>query len=383
MLRFHEFLGLQTNAYLANEVIENRSLKNLKKLYFSWYTKYYVQNLVFFCVFIISLLLPREKLSSDNFFIVHHKKFYIPPSLQMNFFIKLYPWFFSSIFLLLPRHKLISLFKKSVYEFYFHKLSLKKFCNKRKWRILILQYGCSLSLMNYFIHVVADEFFHYKSLSKFKVQFSAHFEPIVGLLSNLRQDNIINQISMYQHGCFEIPLKDQKYEKYHFDDIILKYSFSKEWIQKNFVKKVNCKFHLPTDVRGFYENLYSKNFVLAYCSSGETIVDNSVCELIRGLVLKNDFNVSLIFYPHPTSVVRLKKSLSKSFVTFMKKRHHDIDLCVTNISSIGFDYLAIGVRTLFYAKSNLLGEFETNQHIVHEDLDSLENAIKLAIISAR
>lgn len=224
----------------------------------------------------------------------------------------------------------------------------------------------------------------FKSISKIKnneIYCSAQFCPHLNLLSTYKLLNTKSKwkLNLLQHGVYEIDRFDRPYKKIYADKFFYKYSQSINWLTKNYIFNKDCNY-----IKKFDNKINSlitqrkKKKVIAYASSGYFDRDKLILRKLNQLTSKNK-NIFFLFYPHP-QYINVSSKFIKDFNyirLFKTRRHKNIDLLITGYSSIGLDYMAIKVNTIFVPFDDSICAFMDND-IEIENINTLnERVIKV------
>ena len=281
-----DFFEMQRNTYISSCVIEKRFTSNKFFLYLRWYVRFWVHFFSFLAVLIYSLFFHRKKIYTDDIFICHHKRCFYPLLLDKVVLVKIYPSLKNNIFLFLPRLILIKKFIKSFFEFTKFKFGIKDRVARKGWYFYTFKYGGMFSFINYFAHVILHEFFCFYPQQKLKIGVSGHFETFINLSSRARIEGLISNLTLHQHGAFEDPINNHEFEKCFFDNVYLRYIQSERWLKEKFISNQYCIFLPPPISPGFIHSLCENKFVVAYASSGDLQVDETVCNFLISLKKK-------------------------------------------------------------------------------------------------
>jgi hypothetical protein len=169
---------------------------------------------------------------------------------------------------------------------------------------------------------------------------------------------------MIQHGL--LSTRANLYRP-HVDKYYYQFSFSVPFVSYSVDVPAAEIVYLPANIDNKFSDLVDKN---KYESSYFIAVANSPLSAevnleILSVVLENtpDY-VGVFVYPHP-----VEKSgqydfsyLDREIIVFDKKRHRDVDLVISHVSTIAIEYIEMGVEVMIVDVENLEGDiYQTSE----------------------
>lgn len=215
-----------------------------------------------------------------------------------------------------------------------------------------------------------------------KVSTSGHFDVYTALLSKQREFKNINFFHGNQHGLYE-RFTFGKPSKLYFDEYTLLFSESKNFflreISSSFYCVVNTKKN--KDPNNLSELKCSAKYVLGFGFQNDNLEkDKSILSCFLSANANNYNDFFYIVYIHPQSSEKLLNSLSREFpnVLFEKTtRYSNINALITRYSTIGMDYVDVGVHSIFILDDDDICISLSENKLIHV-VNSTVNAVKEA-----
>lgn len=201
----------------------------------------------------------------------------------------------------------------------------------------------------------------------------SQFCPYLQLLSSYKKKYVNVEWKLYlcQHGVYEIDRFKREYNKVYADKLFYKFNQSLIWLKLKYIYNKDCQYYLvsyKTNIKSYLKKFDQKK-IIAYASSGFFKRDIIVLKKLD-LIIKDYKNIHVIYYPHPqvnSQKSMIIKKIFKDLSIEYNKRFKNIDLLITGYSSIGIDYLNMGVKALFLPFDDSICAFKDKSLILERD----------------
>ncbi len=212
-----------------------------------------------------------------------------------------------------------------------------------------------------------------KLKNKKSIATSSQFCPYLQLLSiyKKRYVNVEWNLHLFQHGVYEIDRFKRDYNKVYADKLFYKFNQSLYWLKQKYIDNKNCQYCLVSykpNVKSYLKKCDQKK-IIAYASSGLFKRDIIILKKLD-FIIKHYKNIHIIYYPHPQVAYQKSILIKNSFKDLSieyNKRFKNIDLLLTGYSSIGFDYLNMGVKVLFLPFDDSICAFKDKSLNIERD----------------
>ena len=228
-----------------------------------------------------------------------------------------------------------------------------------------LTYINSVRVLDLVLFEIAASKLHDKT-----IHYSGHFDHYISVLSHLRESRRVDfKLNCYQHGVFE-KSKGHSFKKIFCDTYTLLFKESEDFFISNLSKNRDCVI---------ITNVYNSNITARFsCKDSQIIVlafqnDNfQLDKLLLNEILKSS-KIKPLVYLHPATSKKIQNGLRQQYPDidfFLKERFSNVDILITRYSTIGIDYLKLGVKTYFIPFGYEICIF--NDKLISKNVISLE-----------
>lgn len=185
-----------------------------------------------------------------------------------------------------------------------------------------------------------------------QLAFAEHYDIYISTVNRFREIGKIKSLKGFQHGLMlSIGLND--FNKFHCDEYTLQFEESKKF----FLNHMNGNLEVRLKI-------HHKEMSLIKIESSNPVVclilqtDNFTQDLtlLDELIIRygNLDNVDIYLYLHPELSKNYHSQIQEyeekifNIKSFEKKRHSNLNLVITKCSTLGVEYLSMGIPTIFF-----------------------------------
>ncbi len=202
---------------------------------------------------------------------------------------------------------------------------------------------------------------------------SAHFQPYVYLLNELRKAGLIDRLVGYQHGAWAKSKLDKLEYDFTFDEYTLLHPRFEKPFREYFDRKGTALVRIADGANGMRWQASGFPHIAIALQNDDLTSDLEIARNVSRFAIER--GLELVIYPHPAMKSAIVKQFSELGQIRRGERFSDSACLITRYSTLGMEVSLIGGNVLFVDVGERIIFDEDNLPVYYCSIESIEKTL--------